>query len=272
VAPSRGIGSRARRFLRYAYVESIDDIAVRFVVGLLIGGIVAIALPADFFEGRAIGSGLPAMLLMVAVGIPMYVCSTSSIPIAVALIAKGLSPGAAYVFLVAGPATNAATLAILTNVLGRRQTALYVATLIVGSLAFGPIMDAIARATGYVAPMAMMHGAHLETLAWSDFALAGLLLAMILFSIARRAGWKGTSLLAAGPTHGSSTGKGEEMELTVKGMTCSHCAANVESAVRAVEGVTDAKVDLQAGKLYVDGSSELEEVAEAVRNAGYEPA
>lgn len=89
------------------------------------------------------------MLLMVVVGVPMYICSTSSIPVAVALMAAGISPGAAYVFLVAGPATNAATLAILKRMLGLRHVLLYLATIIIGALLFGPLVNLVFAVGGW---------------------------------------------------------------------------------------------------------------------------
>lgn len=141
----RRMGSSIRSILRYGYGESVDDIALPFLIGLVISGAISMAIPDNFFAGTFFASGLPAMLLMVAISVPMYVCSTSSIPVAVALIAKGLSPGAAYVFLVAGPATNAATLSVLAKVLGRKQTILYVLTIVGGSMIFGPLMDFLYR-------------------------------------------------------------------------------------------------------------------------------
>ena len=102
---------KVRHFLTFAYRESVDDIAVHFIVGLAVAALISLIIPDNFFAETVFGSGILSMLLMVAIGIPMYVCSTSSIPIAVALILKGISPGAAYVFLVAGPATKNANAA-----------------------------------------------------------------------------------------------------------------------------------------------------------------
>ncbi|MDC7222334.1 MAG: permease, partial [Spirochaetales bacterium] len=141
--------SRVKHFLNFAYRESVDDIAVNFLIGLSLAALISLLIPDNFFEGTLLGGGLFSMLLMVAIGIPMYVCSTSSIPIAVALILKGFSPGAAYVFLVAGPATNAATLAILTRVLGKKQTLFYLGTIVVGSLVFGLAMNGLTALTGW---------------------------------------------------------------------------------------------------------------------------
>jgi uncharacterized membrane protein YraQ (UPF0718 family)/copper chaperone CopZ len=272
-AQPTSLKERIRAFARYSYVEAVDDIALQFVVGLVIAGLISLLIPDDFFADRVIGSGLPAMLLMVAVGIPMYVCSTSSIPIAVALIAKGISPGAAYVFLVAGPATNAATLAVLSRVLGKRQTILYVATLIVGSLAFGPLMDLIASSVGWSLPVPALHQSHGETVGFWPYFLAGVLGMLLLVALARR--W--WPRISGRSGSGGSVPSGEEgsargiSSLTVQGMTCNHCAATVEDAARSVSGVTSARVDLRTKNLSVEGSVSREDLAEAVRRAGYQP-
>ena len=105
--------------IRYAFSDLWEDIAKWFLFGLLLAGFITVLIPDDIFS-KYLGSGLPAMLLMLAVGIPLYICATASTPIAAALILKGVSPGAALVFLLAGPATNIASLTVLTGVLGKR--------------------------------------------------------------------------------------------------------------------------------------------------------
>lgn len=290
-----GLWGKLRAAFRFAFVESIDDLAGHFLIGLLISGLIAVFVPEDFFVGRAIGSGLPAMLLMVAVGIPMYVCSTSSIPIVVALIAKGLSPGAAYVFLVAGPATNAATIAILVKTLGVRSTVVYVATLIAGSLVFGPVMEALSGLVGWAMPEGSAGGsAHLlEETSLLSTLLAGALAVLIVVSFVRRlmvwqsqraaakrgaSEWGGDGLAgetAVGDTTtGGETTAGQTVDLTVTGMTCSHCVATVRDATLEVPGVRDVRVDLSTGMVRVLGDDRgvVAEVSAAIRRAGYETA
>jgi hypothetical protein len=259
--------SLVSRFARYAYVEAIDDIAIHFLFGLAIGGVIAVLLPDRFFIGTQFGDGFLAMVIMVVVGIPMYVCSTSSIPIAVALIAKGLSPGAAYVFLVAGPATNAATLAILARVLGRRHTIVYVATLIVGSLLFGVGMDALTNAIGWTAPSVIAHGDHGAAPTLIDFGVAGALGVLIVASLVRRVRPFSDRQAVDSPAVQYKT-------MTVEGMTCHHCAANVENAVRSVDGIADAHVDRGTRSVTFEGTiadDTRERIATAIRDAGYEP-
>ena len=104
-----GFGEKLRAGIRFAVIDLWGDIAGWFLAGVLLAGLITVLIPDDLF-GRYLGSGLPAMLLMLAVGVPLYICASASTPIAAALILKGVSPGAALVFLLAGPATNMAAL------------------------------------------------------------------------------------------------------------------------------------------------------------------
>ena len=142
----RGAVSVMKRVFDYGFLEFIDDIGGQFLLGLVLAGMLGVFLPDGFFEGNTLGSGVWGMLTMVIVGIPIYICSTSSIPIAVMLIAKGASLGTAFVFLLAGPATNIATLAVLSKRMGRAFTVRYVSVLVIGSLMFGLLLDVLTAA------------------------------------------------------------------------------------------------------------------------------
>lgn len=126
----------------YAFVTLPRDIGKPLLLGLAIAAIISALTPDDFFAEK-LGRGLPAMLVMMAVGIPIYVCASASVPVAAALILKGLSPGAALVFLMTGPATNAAGLATIWNAMGRRTALLYLATVAGCALAAGLLLDAL---------------------------------------------------------------------------------------------------------------------------------
>lgn len=128
--------------LIYAFGELWDDIAVWFLVGIILAGVITILIPVDVMT-RYLGGGLPAMLLMLVVGIPLYICATASTPIAAALILKGISPGAALVFLLVGPATNITSLTVLFEVLGKRSTALYLFAIALSAVIFGLALDQI---------------------------------------------------------------------------------------------------------------------------------
>jgi uncharacterized membrane protein YraQ (UPF0718 family) len=138
-----------RRFLdgqRFAFDDLLGDIAPWFGVGILLAGLITLYLPAD------IGAMLPgggAMLVMLLISLPMYVCATASTPIAAALALKGFSPGALLVFLLAGPATNAATILVVGKLLGRRSAVIYVASIIIVTLACAVAADALYGMLGF---------------------------------------------------------------------------------------------------------------------------
>jgi uncharacterized protein len=128
--------------MKYAFLTLPRDIGKPLLLGIVIAAIISVIVPEGFFAER-LGRGLPAMLVMMAIGIPLYVCASASVPVAAALILKGLSPGAALVFLMTGPATNAAGLATIWNTLGRRTAILYLLTVAGCALAAGLVLDAI---------------------------------------------------------------------------------------------------------------------------------
>jgi len=133
--------------LHYAFTEIWGDLAPWFIFGILLSGVITALLPEDFI-GRYLAGGPMAMLIMLAVGIPLYICATASTPIAAALIMKGISPGAALVFLLTGPATNMVSLAMLTGMIGKKGTIRYLFGLSAASLLCGLLLDLIYHLAG----------------------------------------------------------------------------------------------------------------------------
>lgn len=133
---------KIKKALKYSFIELLGDISGWLMVGILIAGIISFAIP-DEMVGDYLGGGVFSMILMLVIGIPLYICATASTPLAAALVSKGMSPGTAFVFLLAGPATNAATITMVTRFLGKRSAALYLSMIAVCSLAFGLLLDMI---------------------------------------------------------------------------------------------------------------------------------
>lgn len=134
---------KCKNVFLYGFGSFLDELAPKFIVGILFSALVSTILPDNFFLTYGLGSGIMSMILMVLIGIPMFICSTASIPIAVTLIAKGISPGAGFVFLFAGPVTNVATITMISKSLGKKITALYVSNAIFMALIFGYLLDLI---------------------------------------------------------------------------------------------------------------------------------
>ncbi|MBZ0272774.1 SO_0444 family Cu/Zn efflux transporter [bacterium] len=133
-------GSLLRRGARYAFVEVADDILFWLFAGLLLTGVITVLVPNDL-ASIGLGGGHASYLVMLAAGIPLYMCASASTPVAAALVAKGVSPGAALVFLLSGPATNAATVVVLRGVFGRGFVRVYLAAIALGALAAGFALD-----------------------------------------------------------------------------------------------------------------------------------
>ncbi|GBC60828.1 permease [Desulfonema ishimotonii] len=135
-SPQSGFTGRLKKGLSFAYGELLADIGVWLLMGIFIAGTISCLVPDGLIE-QYLGEGIMPMLIMLVIGMPVFVCATSSTPIVAALALKGLSPGAALVFLLAGPVTNAATVTVLIKILGKRVTAIYVAVIAVISLLLG---------------------------------------------------------------------------------------------------------------------------------------
>ena len=125
----------------YAATKLIDDIIIWLAVGLIFAAIIRTFLPEDFL--MSYGSGLPAMLLMILISIPMYICATASTPIAAGFIMAGLSPGTALVFMMAGPATNISTLGVIKNEMGGAVLVRYLLGVAVSAIGFASLLDFI---------------------------------------------------------------------------------------------------------------------------------
>jgi uncharacterized membrane protein YraQ (UPF0718 family) len=160
--------------LGFAFGELWADIVWWFFVGLLLAGAITVLIPDDIMT-RYLGGGLDAMLIMLVAGIPLYICATASTPIAAALILKGVSPGAALVFLLVGPATNITSLTVVVKILGKRATVLYLSSLALCGVVFGLLVDRVYQAFG-LSPQALAGQAAEFVPNWAQFGGAWLLL------------------------------------------------------------------------------------------------
>ncbi|OGU38548.1 MAG: hypothetical protein A2X61_08145 [Ignavibacteria bacterium GWB2_35_12] len=252
--------------LRYAFIEFMDDIATQFIVGVIIAGLIAYLIPDNFFSSAGISDGILGMLLMMTIGIPMYVCATASIPIAVTLMMKGLSPGVAFVFLVTGPATNAASLAIIINTLGKKVAVTYLAVIGISSIAFGYLLNfffAVLKidSAAYINSLHMNHE-HGDTGGyWLKLTTGIILLILLLIALYRKYlmnkfGRKTMSIP-------------ESTKVQIEGMTCNHCVMNVKKAITSVNGVTEVDVSLSDNAAFVKGEFKMNELKTAVEEVGY---
>ena len=255
---SKESGSKFWRVLKYAYFKMIQDIGGRLVLGLLAAALIQVAIPDEFFLhfGK---QPLLQMLVILIVAVPMYICSTGSSPVAAALILKGLSPGAALVMLMAGPAVNLASILVIRKAMGRRFTWIYLLVIVCFSVLFGLLVNAIGfdvkpltTADPCCAAEAMMPGTFKLMCAIVLTVLIIIALSMKFFDrFAHKAANPGTAVY------------------TVEGMHCSHCEEAVCRAVAAIPGVESASASASRKTLTIQGPAAKDAIREAVENAGY---
>jgi uncharacterized protein len=142
------LSKRMREGVRYAFMDLLKDIGGWLLLGIGIAGLISFVVPDDFFS-RYLSSEFGSLLLMLVVGIPLYICASASTPIAAAMVLKGVSPGAALVFLLAGPATNAATVTVVGKFWGKKATAVYLGAIAGCSLFLGWLTNRIYAWTGW---------------------------------------------------------------------------------------------------------------------------
>lgn len=250
--------SRARAAIEHG-VDVLRSIAGWLVVGVLASAAISVLVPPQAFATLTGRGEILAMLAALAISIPLYVCATASVPIAAALVAGGFPPGAALVFLMAGPATNVATIGAVARGLGRTAMLVYLATVVAGSLAAGLLFDAVLTGPAVAASHEHAHGSDAGPIAWASTVVLVALLAW--FGLERvRARLPARVVAAARRT-----------EIGVDGMTCSGCANRLATALRGTEGVAAAEVDLAGRRAIVHGSVELDRLCEAIAGAGFTP-
>lgn len=253
---------KLKSLFRYAFVEFLEDIAKWLVIGLLIATAISVLLPDDFFT-MYLDNKILSMLIVLSASVPLYICATGSVPIAVALMAKGLSPGAALVLLMAGPATNAATIAVLTKVLGRKTVLIYLFSIISGALLFGVIIDYVLPSSWFILNHTMMHHHHGGMFSsWFNYA-STIILSILLIYVFIKPYLKPKSM--------NFTLNIPEIQIVrIDGMTCNHCKMNVEKGISTIEGVENVEVDLSQKTATIKGKNvSLDSVKNLIESRGY---
>jgi len=126
--------------LHYGFVEMLQDIGKWLVIGIIIAGLIAIFLPEDLFS-TYLNNPLLNMLIVLAIALPAYTCAMGALPMAAVLMMKGLSPGAAFVFLMAAPVTSIASMTVIGKSLGKRTLMIYLSNIVLSALVCGVVID-----------------------------------------------------------------------------------------------------------------------------------
>jgi uncharacterized membrane protein YraQ (UPF0718 family)/copper chaperone CopZ len=254
---------------RYAFVDLLTDIAKWLVIGLSLAALIAVFVPDDFFS-TYIHNDFLGMLIILAISVPLYVCATSSVPIAAVLMMKGISPGAALVFLMAGPATNAATISVIGNSMGKKTVFLYLFTIISGALFSGLFIDYFLPRQWFTSAISHIHhGAHNHDLLpdWLKV-ISGIVIVLLLLNIFIR------NLITRIRNRNSVPVINElsmnDVKVYVRGMTCTHCKMSVETNLKKLDGVDKTVADLNSQIVTISGEKiDLDKVKETIEGIGY---
>lgn len=255
---STSSSKRLRRAFAYAFGEMMEDIGKWLAIGLVVAGIITAAVPNSWFNIFQ-DNTLYSILFVLVFSIPMYLCATGSIPIAMALMLKGLTPGAALVLLMAGPACNAASILVVGKVLGKRTLLIYLVSIVMGAIVFGYVIDYMLPREWFNAPISHYAACHKEGVGLFSYLCTAFLLVCLV-----RAFWPRKQR-----HHHHHHAEAACAIYRVEGMNCNHCAENVRKAIAAVEGVEQVDVSLHEGTASVAGSAKEEEIMQAVESIGF---
>lgn len=294
---------KVKETFRYGLVNMVGDVSKWLMIGLVLGALISAFVPNELFLALR-EKPILCMVCVLLLAMPMYTCATGSIPLALALVAKGITPGAALVLLMAGPATSIASMLVVGKAFGKRTLAAYLFSIAFGAMFFGFIVDTFFMDSFLSAMLpqgsAECHG-H-EALGVFDYICAGLLAAFMIYAKFAHKGCDGHCGCGCGESckcadscehdhdHcecGESCECHEHAECDhhehsepvsktyrVNGMNCSHCKACVEKAVRSLDGIVFAVADVASKLLHVEwhDDDDIDESAlkTAVEEAGFE--
>lgn len=246
----------------YAFVELLQDIAKWLIIGFMAAALISVLLPDGFFSMFE-GYGFLEILIVLAASVPLYICATGSIPIAAVLLMKGVSPGAALVFMMAGPATNVATITVLAKTMGKKSLFIYLGSIIGGAIFFGLLTNWLIPADFILSKMSHNHGDGMEhemLPKWIGITSSIILVVSIIsgYFIERIKKQK-------------KMNKEIFQTLSVEGMTCSHCEASVTRNLSKINGIEEVIADRNTSQVKVRGSKiDLNEIERIVTDLGYQ--
>ncbi|MFY9152243.1 MAG: SO_0444 family Cu/Zn efflux transporter [Prolixibacteraceae bacterium] len=248
--------------VNYAFVELLQDISKWLLLGFFVAALISVVLPADFFSMFK-GYGFIEILVVLSASIPIYVCATGSIPIAAVLLMKGVSPGAALVFLMAGPATNVATMTVIGKTMGRKSLFIYLGSIIGGAIIFGLLTNWLIPIDFIMSKMSHIHGDGMNHEMLPKW--VGISSAVVL----------AVSMVSGYFLERIQKNKKMKMEtfqtIGVEGMTCSHCEASVTRNLSKLDGIEEVLADKNTAQVKIRGAKiNLAEIERIVTDLGYQ--
>ncbi|MBA4408832.1 MAG: heavy metal-associated domain-containing protein [Odoribacter sp.] len=246
----------------YAFIELLQDISKWLILGFMAAALLSVLLPDGFFSMFK-GYGFFEILIVLAASVPLYICATGSIPIAAVLLMKGVSPGAALVFMMAGPATNVATITVLAKTMGKKSLFIYLGSIIGGAIFFGMLINWLIPADFILSKMTHDHGdgmAHEMLPKWVGITSSVVLVISIVAGYFFERIKKNKKMT-----------KETFQTIGVEGMTCSHCEASINRNLLKLDGIDEVVADKNTAQVKVRGSKiNFTDIERIVTDLGYQ--
>jgi uncharacterized membrane protein YraQ (UPF0718 family)/copper chaperone CopZ len=259
-------GNKMIAMLQYAFHIFLMDIAKWLLIGLALAALISLVLPDDFFT-LYLDNEFVSMLIVLAASVPVYVCATGSIPIAAVLMMKGLSPGAALVFLMAGPATNAATMAVIGKSIDKKTLLVYLVSIIGSAMVFGLLTNHFLPHEWFTAYISHLGHDHNEILPYWLKISSGILLALlILYGYLKKYIFKNNSSIDS-----STINMDNIVKIKVNRMTCSHCKQSVENKLSDLPEIASVNANPDKNEVLINGTNpDLNKIKTIISDLGFD--
>lgn len=244
------------RIIRYAFLIFLSDISRQLLLGIFLAVLITVFVPTTFFTVY-MNNPMVNMLIILVASIPLYVCATGSVPIAAALLVAGVTPGAVLVFLMAGPATNVATITVLWKSLGKKTTILYLASIIGGALFFGVLIDYSLNPSWFTIAGISAGHIHGSEGSWIAILSSILLIGLLIFVELRKLIPKKHKIKEMNKVY------------NVEGMTCNHCKSSVEKNLTALDSIDQVTADPQQNIVIVEGDADQSVIEKVINELGF---
>ena len=244
--------STIKRILNYSFITLPKDIIKPLMVGIIIAALINIYLPITIID-NFVGQGFLSMIIMIIIGLPLYVCATASIPIALAMMGKGVTLGAALVFLMVGPATNTTSITTMIKILGKKSTIITISSLIIISLFFGMLVDLLS-----ISAPDILNNQHIH----SHLSIINMISAILILIIALN-----TLINFTGSAKSIDTA--DKLIIKISGMTCNHCTETIEKGLRSM-GINAVNVDLDSSIATMNTNIDSNKIKEKIKSLGFE--
>ena len=258
----RDLKATIKEIFTYGFNVIPAEIAKSLLIGVIIGGAIAALVPEDFGAGILMGSPILNYVVILLISIPLYVCATGSIPIAAALITKGVLPGAAMALLIAGPATNSVTISFVYKKMGKRVTGYYIFSIIAVAVTAGLLFDAFF--IGHIADIRYNAAGHQGHLPQIIRIACPLIMAYIFINTKYN--------LNPMRLFRRNTMAGKNIHtITVPDMTCGHCKMKISRSLEQMPELQSLSIDLAGKEVTIESEAQRDLFLDRIKKEGYSP-